>query len=229
MTNAGNRAKTRQMRGGLVMLAALAAFASCERVEEPAPRPVPHVSAPHQQTSAAATGKTSRPAATSSAANAATRRPASVAWCQPPTRPPLKARKAAHCPEDPAGNYDLPHGSVRFVDAPNAPKIDVEVAAAEDHRERGLMYRTSMSDKKGMLFSWPYQSVRTFWMRNTCIPLDMLFIARDGTIAGILEQVPTLNDEPRTVPCPASYVLEVNAGWTRAHGVKAGQKVVIDS
>jgi uncharacterized membrane protein (UPF0127 family) len=52
-----------------------------------------------------------------------------------------------------------------------------------------------------------------------------MFIARDGTITGILEQVPTLNDEPRGVPCPAAYVLEVNAGWSRSHGIKSGTRV----
>jgi hypothetical protein len=217
------------MRGALSMVAALAAFASCERVEEPAPRPVPHSSAPHQQTLAGPTGKTPGVEASTSSAGAASAAPVERCVVKTSDTPAPRAHKATSCPKDPAGDYDLPHGSVRFVDAPKAPKIDVEVAAAEDHRERGLMYRTNMSDKRGMLFSWPYQSVRTFWMRNTCIPLDMLFIAHDGTIAGILEQVPTLNDEPRTIPCPASYVLEVNAGWTRAHGVKAGQKVVIDS
>jgi uncharacterized protein len=79
-----------------------------------------------------------------------------------------------------------------------------------------------------MLFSWTAESARTFWMHNTCIPLDMLFIAADGFITGILEQVPTLNDDPRGVPCPAAHVLELNAGWTRAHGVRAGMRAVIE-
>lgn len=76
-----------------------------------------------------------------------------------------------------------------------------------------------------MLFSWPLEEQRTFWMRNTCIPLDMLFIAADGTILGILEQVPVMNDGPRTVPCPAAHVLEVNAGWCRKRAVRAGMRV----
>ncbi|HEX7602742.1 MAG TPA: DUF192 domain-containing protein, partial [Polyangiaceae bacterium] len=65
------------------------------------------------------------------------------------------------------------------------------------------------------------------WMHNTCISLDMMFIDEDGTIVGILENVPTLNDEARTVGCPSRYVLEVNGGWSRRHGVSAGQKAVI--
>jgi uncharacterized membrane protein (UPF0127 family) len=139
------------------------------------------------------------------------------------------AKPAAQCPHDPTGNLDLPLGSVTFVDAPGKPKIAVELARRSDHRERGLMYRTKLSDDAGMLFTWADEQVRSFWMKNTCIPLDMLFIAEDGTIVGILEQVPTLNEDPRSIPCPAAHVLEVNAGWTRRRGVRAGQKIVIDA
>lgn len=88
------------------------------------------------------------------------------------------------------------------------------------------MYRTHMPDNAGMLFDFPGQpKVQSFWMRNTCIPLDMLFIQEDGFITGILENVPTLNEASRSIPCPVRYVLEVNAGWTRKNGVRAGQFV----
>jgi hypothetical protein len=83
-----------------------------------------------------------------------------------------------------------------------------------------------MDEDAGMLFDFPgREQVQSFWMRNTCIPLDMLFITDDGFIAGILENVPTMNDASRSIPCPVRYVLEVNAGWTRKHGVRAGQIV----
>ena len=85
-----------------------------------------------------------------------------------------------------------------------------------------------MPKDHGMLFSWETEEVQSFWMRNTCIPLDMLFIARDNTIAGILEQVPTLNEDPRSIPCPVAHVLEVNAGYCRKHGVRAGQKIALE-
>jgi uncharacterized membrane protein (UPF0127 family) len=148
---------------------------------------------------------------------------------QTPESPPPSTGPAAHCPEDMTGNFDLPRGSVTFADAEGKPRVSVELAREEEHKARGLMFRTKMPADEGMLFSWSNEQVRSFWMRNTCIPLDMLFIARDGTIVGILEQVPTLNDAPRSIPCPAAYVLELNAGWTRSHGVRAGQKVVIGS
>jgi uncharacterized membrane protein (UPF0127 family) len=89
------------------------------------------------------------------------------------------------------------------------------------------MYRTELGQDSGMLFSWQDEAPRSFWMHNTCIPLDMLFIAADSTIVGILEQVPTLDEDSRSVGCPAAHVLELNAGWSRAHGVRPGQKIRI--
>ena len=139
---------------------------------------------------------------------------------------PRRAPNALHCPADPVGPGELAHGYVLFTDAPGSPRLAVELARTEPEKERGLMYRTQLAEAQGMLFSWGGQEEpRTFWMHNTCIPLDMMFIARDGTITGILEQVPTLNDAPRGVPCPAAYVLEVNAGWSRSHGIKSGTMV----
>jgi hypothetical protein len=142
--------------------------------------------------------------------------------------PPPKAKPAATCPEAPAALGELERGLVTFVDAPGAPRISVELAQSPEQRERGLMYRTRLAEDEGMLFSWQNDAIRSFWMRNTCIPLDMLSITSDAVIVGILEQVPTLNDEPRSIPCPASHVLEVNAGWCRTHGVRAGQKIRIE-
>lgn len=191
---------------------ALAASSSCGRTEEPE-------SAPRREPTAR-----TAPAPTPQKSVAEPRR----CLVETPATPPPTAGKAANCPKDPDADFDLPKGSVTFVDAAGTPRISVELALQDDHRSRGLMYRTAMSDEAGMLFSWPDERVRSFWMKNTCIPLDMLFIARDGTIVGILEQVPTLNQAPRSIPCPAAHVLEVNAGWTRTRGVRAGQKVKID-
>lgn len=204
----------------LLLLSAVALHPGCGRVDEPAPaRPavVPRL----EQRS---------PSMTHSAVNARgvpaseTTKPCIV---ETPTEPPPMARPATRCPPDPGGAPTLARGSVTFVNAPERPEVSVELALEPPHRARGLMYRTRMPANDGMLFSWTEAEVQTFWMRNTCIPLDMLFIAKDGTVAGILEQVPTMNDAPRAVPCPVRYVLEVNAGWTRKHRVRAGQKVVI--
>jgi uncharacterized membrane protein (UPF0127 family) len=143
--------------------------------------------------------------------------------------PPPVAQPASHCPADPDQPPALPKGAVRFGDAPGSPRVVVERARDDAARTRGLMFRTRLDADAGMLFSWNKEQPRSFWMLNTCIPLDMLFIAADGTIVGILEQVPVLNTQPRGVPCAAAHVLEVNAGWTRQHGVVPGQKVDIET
>jgi uncharacterized protein len=79
-----------------------------------------------------------------------------------------------------------------------------------------------------MLFSWDEAAPRAFWMHNTCLALDMVFLDQDLSIVGILEQVPPWNDAPRRVRCPAAHVLEVRAGWAREYGVKPGDRAEVD-
>jgi uncharacterized protein len=87
------------------------------------------------------------------------------------------------------------------------------------------MYRTQLADDRGMLFVFERERRLAFWMKNTCIALDMIFVAADGVIVGIEENVPTLNENTYSPGCPAKYVIEVNAGWARKRGVRAGQRV----
>lgn len=134
---------------------------------------------------------------------------------------------ALGCPEDPSGPPKLRTGKVTFANG-KGETVSVELAEQEKHRERGLMYRRSMADNAGMLFLFEEKTDHTFWMHNTCIPLDMLFLDDDGLIVGIEENTATLSDNTFSVGCASKYVLEVNAGFTRAHGVMAGQRVVID-
>jgi uncharacterized membrane protein (UPF0127 family) len=146
---------------------------------------------------------------------------------QPLAEPaPPVANPAATCPPDDLATPPvLARGKIAVPEVKGAPVLDVEIADTPSTEQRGLMFRTKLGKNEGMIFVWKRESIRRFWMRNTCIPLDMLFVALDGTIVGILEQVPTLNERPRQVRCPAAYVLEVNAGWTRRHGVKPGMKL----
>ena len=114
---------------------------------------------------------------------------------------------------------------VTFPDAAGVA-VDAELVASEHDTQRGLMYRKSMPEDRGMLFNLPLpREDHAFWMHNTCIPLDLLYVDDDGLIVGIVENAPTLNDAPRSVGCLSHYVLEVNAGWSRRHGVKAGQRM----
>jgi uncharacterized protein len=145
---------------------------------------------------------------------------------EPPPAPPKGADP--RCPVDPDGGPPkVPTASVTFPEAKEAAglSLDVEVMSTDAHRSRGLMYRRELAEDRGMLFVFPDIDTRTFWMHNTCLPLDMLFVNDDGFIAGIVENVPTMNDDGRTVSCPVRYVLEVNAGFARRHGIRPGQKL----
>ena len=103
--------------------------------------------------------------------------------------------------------------------------VDVEVVSTEAKIERGLMYRQNMPLDAGMLFLLPEIKDWTFWMRNTLIPLDMIFIRKSMTIAGIVENAEPKTETLRTVGEPSQFVLEVNGGWTKAHAVTKDAKV----
>lgn len=145
-----------------------------------------------------------------------------------PEPPPPDVAPLDDCPEDPDGRPEMPPGKVTFPEAPEAPELEVELALTQSHQTHGLMYRPTLADHEGMLFSWNAEQPRSFWMRNTCLALDMLFIQADGTISKILENVPPMNTTPRrSDPCAVAHVLEVRAGWTRTYGVKPGQKMLV--
>ena len=103
--------------------------------------------------------------------------------------------------------------------------VTVEVVATRPKIERGLMFREHLPPDGGMLFLMGGETDHTFYMRNTLIPLDMIFITKDMTIAGIVERAEPRTETLRSVGSPSLYVLEVNGGWTAARQVKPGAKV----
>ncbi len=103
--------------------------------------------------------------------------------------------------------------------------VQVEVADTDAARTRGLMWREHLADGAGMLFIFPDVEERAFWMQNTLISLDMLFLDEAWRVVGILEAVPPLNREPRSVGKPSRYVLEVPAGWVAKKGIRVGAVV----
>ena len=123
----------------------------------------------------------------------------------------------------------MPHARVTLVDAFGGKHpVDAEVAWNRDQRTRGLMWRTELAEGTGMLFVFPKDSWLSFWMKNTLIPLDMIFIRSDFTIVGVVERA-----EPRTLSARAPeeesmYVLEVTSGWSEKIGLKRGLKVKVD-
>ena len=103
--------------------------------------------------------------------------------------------------------------------------IKVEIAADDASRAHGLMDRTSMPADHGMLFVFPDSQIRTFWMKNTLIPLDMLFFDADRKLVTLLANVPPCKADPCAVypsTAPARYVLELNAGAAAKLGVREG-------
>jgi uncharacterized membrane protein (UPF0127 family) len=105
-------------------------------------------------------------------------------------------------------------------------KFHVELADSDERRMLGLMYRTSMSADAGMLFDFKMDQPVSMWMRNTRIPLDMLFIARDGRIVNIAQR--TVPFSENTIPSaePVRAVLELNGGTAERLGIKPGDKVI---
>lgn len=104
----------------------------------------------------------------------------------------------------------------------------VEVADTPAKRELGLQYRKELSTDQGMIFLFPVESQQTFWMKNTPIPLDMIFINRERRIVGIVEQAVPFTLEPRSVNAPSQYVLEIGGGLSKRYGVRAGDTVRFD-
>lgn len=106
--------------------------------------------------------------------------------------------------------------------------VQVTAQIADDFEEhgKGLMFVKSMPKDKGMLFVWPEARERSFWMRNTFIPLDLLY-ANDGKVVSILEGAKPHDETGLPSGKPADMVLEVNAGWVKTHGVKVGDPIIV--
>lgn len=107
----------------------------------------------------------------------------------------------------------------------NGGVVEVEIAETPQERSKGLMYRNSLDEDKGMLFIFPVESVHQFWMKNTYIPLDIIWINSKMNVVHVESDVPPCEELvcPRYGPAKsAKYVLEVNAGWANRHKVKEG-------
>lgn len=105
-------------------------------------------------------------------------------------------------------------------------QLVAEVAATELERTRGLMFRKSLADGKGMLFVFDSDQKVAFWMKNTSLPLSVAYIGSDGTVYQILDLIP-FSEEPRPAERSVRYALEVPQGWFAKVGVKPGDKFEI--
>ena len=104
-------------------------------------------------------------------------------------------------------------------------RIDIEIADNEYERQLGLMKRKSMEDKQGMLFIFPDESMRSFWMLNTFISLDMIFVNANKEIVTIHKNTRTVSDQSYPSSAPAVYVVEVIAGFTDKYSISEGDKI----
>lgn len=104
-------------------------------------------------------------------------------------------------------------------------KIDIEIAENEMERVKGLMYRSVLPKSAGMLFIFDQAQAHSFWMKNTAIPLDILYVSQDKKIVSIHKQTKPFSEESIPSLGEAQYVVEVNAGFTDQFKIKVGDKI----
>lgn len=137
-----------------------------------------------------------------------------------------KSSKIPKFAPNPSGTY------VEFLNS-NAPKVLVEIADTEAKRAKGLMFRTSLPENSGMFFIFPFSSKYAFWMANTKIPLDIIWLDEDFTIVDISKNTPPCTETGAikslctTYPpkAKARYVLEVNGGFCDKYLIKISDKL----
>jgi uncharacterized membrane protein (UPF0127 family) len=143
--------------------------------------------------------------------------------CQTHTLTPAQGKEVAG-----GSDAGLPRARVA-LEGPGGPAtFDVEIANDDASRERGLMFRTAVPAGTGMLFLFPEVSQHTFWMKNTLIPLDMVFIGPDRRVVGIVENAAPRTLSPRTPGVPSQAVLEVAGGTAFSLGWKPGTLVTYE-
>lgn len=104
--------------------------------------------------------------------------------------------------------------------------FSVEIADTEAKRAEGLMFRTEMADDHGMLFDFRREQPVWFWMKNTYLPLDMIFARADGTIASIAENATPLSEATIASGAAVRFVFEVKAGTAKRLGIAPGDRLV---
>jgi uncharacterized membrane protein (UPF0127 family) len=107
--------------------------------------------------------------------------------------------------------------------------VNVEVARTAGQRSMGLMYRKKLGRTRGMLFLFEREQKHRFTMRNTAIPLDILFIDSSKTVIGILENTKPYTNGPFSIDRASRYALEVNAGFCARNGISSGDSVVFNN
>jgi uncharacterized membrane protein (UPF0127 family) len=116
-------------------------------------------------------------------------------------------------------------GTLSIDTAKGTRQFSIEIARDEAHREQGLMFRQSMPEDAGMLFLFGQAQITDFWMKNTLIPLDMLFVGADGHIVNIYKRAVPMSEAIIASAGPVVAVIELNGGAADKFGIKPGDLV----
>ena len=120
-------------------------------------------------------------------------------------------------------------GSLEIIkDSTTTIHLDIEVADNEYKRQTGLMYRTLLDEKQSTLFIFEDEKPRYFYMKNTYIPLDIVFINADKKIVSVVENAKATDETSLPSNAPTQYVLEVNAGLFKKWGLEIGDQIKFD-
>ena len=125
-------------------------------------------------------------------------------------------------------DYFTKEGELTFnsKDSKYISMIDIEIAEDDRERSQGLMFRKGMRENQGMLFIFAREEFQSFWMRNTEISLDIIFVNSKEDIVTIHKNTETFSDNSYPSTKPAIYVVEVVAGYTSKYGIEVGDKIV---
>ena len=124
-----------------------------------------------------------------------------------------------------SGAATFKKGQLTIVSGENTHRFTVELALSNRQQMQGLMFRRHLAPDAGMLFVYRREQTISMWMKNTYVPLDMLFIDREGRIVGIAERTLPLSERVISSGAPALAVLEVNAGTAARLGIRKGDIV----
>lgn len=133
-----------------------------------------------------------------------------------------------------AGTMPDLDGSFRFAEleiinaAGESLMFDVYLAENPEQQRRGLMFVRSMPDTTGMLFIYEHDDIHAMWMKNTFIPLDMIFARSDGTVSSVISHTTPRSLNSNRSREPVRYVLELNAGIARRMGIDQGSRLIWD-
>jgi len=144
---------------------------------------------------------------------------------RPSRKPEISAEVQTATPPKPVFRKD---GELSFLENKTnkvIARIDIEVADNDAEREQGLMYRDTMAENNGMLFLMETEEMQAFWMKNTILPLDILFVDSERRIVNIHKNCKPYSLDQLPSAKPALYVVEVNAGYTDKFGIKPGDLI----